>query len=85
MIFVVKLFKRIIDEKNQHTALHIATINDQPEIIRSLLQHADIDVNPHNVKGLTPILMATKNGYINALEVFIVDHICWHNNCILIF
>ena len=68
----LKAFKQISDEKNQHTALHIATINNQPEMIRSLLQHADIDVNPCNVKGLTPILMATRNGYINALDVIVL-------------
>jgi hypothetical protein len=58
-------------DKNGHTALHIGTANDQTEIVRRLLHHPDIEVNPVSNKGLTPIIMATKRGKIQALEVFI--------------
>jgi len=60
-------------DENKHTPLHIATGTDQPEIVRKLLSHKDIDVNPRSCKDLTPILMATRNGKIRALEVLLED------------
>ena len=40
-------------------------------IVKLLLSHPDIDVNPVNKKGATPVMEATKNGKIESLKVIL--------------
>ena len=59
-------------DKYDFTALHVATANNQPEIVRKLLAHPDIEVNLKGGKNkLTPVMMATRRGKMQALEVII--------------
>jgi ankyrin repeat protein len=54
----------------KHTALHIATANDDPEMVRKLLRHPNTDLNPISKIGLTPLMLALKRGKSKALQVF---------------
>ena len=56
-------------DKHGLTALHIGTANDEPEIVRMLLAHPDIDPGLENKTGLTPLKMATLRGKTEALKV----------------
>ena len=70
--YVVRLNFSLLNpnsDKNMHTALHMATANDDPEIVRKLLSHLNINTNPISKMGLTPVMLATRKGKINALEV----------------
>ena len=44
------------------------------------MRHPDIDANPVNKTGLTPIIMAIKNGKIKAMEVLVKIYIQTRKN-----
>ena len=71
MRFQVSLLFLTLSTLDEHglSILHIGTSLDRGGAIKKLLRHPDIDVNPVSKKGLTPIILATKNAKLNSLEV----------------
>ena len=61
---------KLNSDKSKLAALHIATANDDPEMVRKLLRHPDTDLNPISKIGLTPLMLALKRGKTKALQVF---------------
>eukprot|EP00092_Neocalanus_flemingeri_P075701 GFUD01093827.1.p1 GENE.GFUD01093827.1~~GFUD01093827.1.p1 ORF type:complete len:670 (+),score=186.86 GFUD01093827.1:170-2011(+) len=60
-------------DKNGRTILHSATGTNEKAIVRKILSHPDIEVNPTSNKGLTPVMEATKNGKIESLQILLED------------
>ena len=58
----------ILDEHGL-SALHLGTTTDRGDIVRKLLDYQGINVNQESKKGVTPILLATTKGKVNALHV----------------
>ena len=70
--FLILYKANFLSDLNHRTALHFATANDQPNIVKKLLSHPDIDVNVRSKKGLTPVMEATKNSKLKSLEVMLI-------------
>ena len=51
------------------TALHFASITDNPDLVQKLLDHEDIQPNIKDKKGFTPVMSASFKGKTNSLKV----------------
>jgi len=53
------------------TALHFATLTDNADLVRKLLDHDDIQPNIEDKKGFTPVMLASLKGKTNSLKVLL--------------
>ena len=61
------------------TALHFATLTDNPDLVQKLLDHEDIQPNIEDKKGSTPVMSASFKGKTNALKVTDKLMVIWTN------
>merc|ERR1712013_208836 len=62
-----------LKDTNGRTALHKGARKDFQEIVKELLNHPAIDVNPVDNAGMTPVIEATKFGKLKSLKVLLND------------
>ncbi|XP_066256819.1 ankyrin-2-like isoform X1 [Euwallacea similis] len=60
-----------INDNHGNTPLHVAVINNLPEIADFLLTCDDVNVNCKNFYGETALFLAGKRGYLNLVEILI--------------
>jgi len=63
----------LLNQTNAHglTALHFATLTDNADLVRKLLDHSDIQPNIEDKKGFTPVMLASLKGKTNSLKVLL--------------
>jgi ankyrin repeat protein len=58
-------------KKNGNTALHIASVRGHRDVVALLLQCKQITVDARNSQDVTPLIMASQEGYIEIVEMLL--------------
>ena len=64
---------------NELTALHIAAQHGHTQVIRVLLEHADINVNLQNEEDQTALSLAAQMGHLDAVKLLVGRDDIWVN------